>query len=463
MKKSVTILLVMFIFAFSGKAQNPLICDVTVASKACVNQEVQVVDTGGFGVNATYLWNFDGAVILSGSGCGTYYVKWETPGEKHITLNVTLGGFTCTAAKTIVVVVPPGIYNMTGGGVIFPGNPGVNVGLSNSETGILYTLRFNGSYTANRVQGTGQSISFGLQTVPGEYSAIATVVGSECMREMEGIAVVTSGAQQYICMVTFDTILSKNKIVWNKYPGYNISHYNIYKETYQNNIFAKIGEVPYTSMSVFVDPTSDPLVKSDKFSISASYSAGNEGEKSPFHKTIHLNINPGISGFNLIWNHYEGFDFLTYRIHRKHNEGVWEVIDSVASNVDSYTDLYTTSGVNTYYIEVLRPEPCNPSDKSNENLSVISNTASAAPLGIGEGATPGFLVYPNPVSEKLNLVVPGNSVFQVEILRLDGVTVLNSVVQGPSAKLDVSDLAKSIYLLKITGDKATSVCKFVKN
>ena len=463
MKKSVTILLVLFIVAFSAKAQNPLHCDVTVASKACVNQEVQVVDTGGFGVNATYLWDFDGAVIISGSGCGTYYVKWESPGEKHITLNVTLGGFTCTAAKTVMVVVQPGIFNMTGGGVIFPANPTVNVGLSGSETGILYRLRFNGSYTAIVVHGTGQSISFGQQTAAGEYSAIATVDGSDCMRQMEGIAVVSTGAQLDICMVTYDTTLSKNKIIWNKYPGFHVSHYNIYKETYQNNVFTKIGEVPYASLSVYADPTSDPLIKSDKFRISATDSAGNEGEKSPYHKTIHLNINPGISGFNLIWNHYEGFDFLTYRIHRKHKEGVWEVIDSVASNVDSYTDLYTTSGVNTYYIEVLRLEPCHPSVKSSENRSVISNTASAAPLGIGEGATPGFLVYPNPVSEKLNLVVPGNSVFRVEILRLDGVAVLKSLVQGPSAKLDVSDLAKSIYLLKIMGDKATSVCKFVKN
>ncbi|MCX6304928.1 MAG: T9SS type A sorting domain-containing protein [Bacteroidetes bacterium] len=463
MKKSVTLIIVLFLAAFSVKAQNPLVCEITSAYKACVNEEVQVVDTGGFGVNATYLWNFDGAVIISGSGCGTYYVKWETPGEKHITLNVTLGAYTCSAAKTVVVVAQPSIFNMTGGGVIFPGNPAVNVGLSGSETGILYTLRFNGSFTANRVQGTGQSISFGLQTVAGEYSAMATVVGSNCMREMEGIAVITSGALQNICMVTFDTTLNKNKIIWNKYPGFNVSHFNIYKETYQNNVFAKIGEVPYTSMSVYVDPTSDPLVKSDKFSISASYSAGNEGEKSAYHKTIHLNINPGIAGFNLIWNHYEGFEFLTYRIHRKHDPGAWEVIDSVASNVDSYTDLYTTSGVNTYYIEVLKPESCNPSLKGSENLSVISNTASAAPLGTREGATTGFLVYPNPVSEKLNLVVPGNSVYQVEILRLDGVAVFKSQMQGPATNIDVSDLANGIYLLKSTGDKATSVCKFVKN
>ncbi len=463
MKKSITILIVLVFIAFSVKAQNPLHCEITADSKACVNQEVQVVDTGGFGVNATYLWNFEGAVIISGSGCGTYYVKWETPGEKHITLNVTLGAYTCTATKAVLIVAQPGIFNMTGGGVIFPGNPGVNVGLSGSNPGIIYRLRFNGSFTSNVVTGTGQSISFGLQTVAGDYTCIAKVDGSDCMREMEGAAIVTSGAYQNICMVTFDTTLSKNKIIWNKYPGFNVSHFNIYKETYQNNVFAKIGEVPYSSMSVYVDPTSDPLVKSDKFRISASYTTGIEGEKSPYHKTIHLNINPGISGFNLIWNHYEGFDFLTYRIHRKHSEGAWEVIDSVASNVDSYTDAYSNAGITTYYIEVLRLESCHPSLKSDEVLSVISNTAAAAPLGIGETGRPDVLTYPNPVHDIVNIVLPGNSAYQVELFRPDGVAVFKTTITGPKAEINVSGLPNAMYLLKVTGENIVSVRKFVKN
>ncbi|MFZ4521900.1 MAG: T9SS type A sorting domain-containing protein [Bacteroidales bacterium] len=463
MKKSITILVVLVLTVFSLKAQNPLHCEITADSKVCVNQEVQVVDTGGFGVNATYLWNFDGAVVISGTGCGTYFVKWETPGEKHITLNVTLGAFTCSAAKAIVVVPQPAIFNMTGGGVIFPGNPGVNVGLSGSNPGIIYRLRFNGSFTSNVVQGTGQSISFGLQTVAGNYTVIAKVDGSDCMREMDGTAIVTSGAQQNICMVTFDTTLSKNKIIWNKYPGFNISHFNIYKETYQNNVFAKIGEVPYTNLSVYVDPTSDPLVKSDKFRISASYSSGIEGEKSPVHKTIHLNINPGISGFNLIWNHYEGFDFLTYRIHRKHSTGAWQVIDSVASNVDSYTDIYSESGVSTYYIEVVRQEPCHPSFKAGESLSVISNTAAAAPLGMGENSSDGILAYPNPVNEKLTLLVPQNTLCQLEILRLDGVSVMRDEIAGTRAVVNVAGLPGGLYLLKITGEKSVYIRKFLKN
>jgi hypothetical protein len=330
----------------------------------------------------------------------------------------------------------------------------------------MYKLRLNGQYTGVVVQGTGQHISFGLQTVPGNYTAVARPDGSECLREMEGVAVVTTVTPplaQFICMVTFDTASGKNKIIWNKHPGLHLAHYNIFKETYQNNVFSKIGEVPYASLSVFIDTTSDPLIKSDKFKMSATDSAGHESEKSPFHKTIHLNINPGIFGFNLIWNHYEGFEFLTYRIHRKHSTGAWEVIDSVASNVDSYTDFYSASGVTTYYIEVVRPEPCTPSLKSSDYLSVISNTAAAAPLGIGEAGGAGITVYPNPVSDMLNLILPGQFSYLCEILRLDGATAFKGRVEGPRAQVKLDGLAGGLYILKLTGDNTVAVRKFVKN
>jgi len=466
MKKSYTFILLFVLVALSVKAQNPLNCDFTVAEKACINQEVKVIYTGGAPSNATFLWNFDGAVIISGTGQGTYFIRWETTGEKHVTLSINFEGQTCTATRPVVVIEHPDIFHMTGGGALVAGSPGVGVGLSGSQTGIIYKLRLNGQYNGNVVAGTGQAISFGLQSVPGNYTAVARVDGSDCLREMEGVAVVTASEpplQQYICMVTFDTTFSKNKIIWNKHPGNHLSHYNIFRETYQNNVFSKIGEVPYSNLSVFIDTTSDPLIKSDKFKISVTDSAGNESEKSPFHKTIHLNINPGTFGFNLIWNHYEGFDFQTYKIHRKHNGGTWEVIDTVAGNVDSYTDWYTASGVATYYIEVIRLEPCNPTLKSDETIRVISNTASAAPLGTEDVSRTGIHIYPNPVTSDLNLVLPGSSVYHVEILRVDGTRVFNREIQGPGTTINLSELENGLYILKISGNNTVLVKKIIRN
>lgn len=467
--KTIYHLIILFVLiGFPGMAQVPgsFNCEFTVAPTACINQHVKVLYTGGASANATYTWNFDGAVIISGSGQGPYYVKWETTGEKHITLSIHFEGLSCTGTKPVHVIHQPAAFHMTGGGAVIPGTPGVLVGLSGSESGIIYKLRLNGQYTGATALGTGQVISFGPQLIPGNYTAVAKVDGSDCLREMEGVAVVTSlppPPLQHICMVTFDTATSLNKIVWNKHPGLPVLHYNIFKETYQNNIFTKIGEVPYTSMSVFVDTTSDPLIKSDKFKISVTDSAGHEGEKSLYHKTIHLNINPGIFGFNLIWNHYEGFEFKTYKIHRKYASGPWELIDSIASNVDSYTDFYTAPGITTYYIEVIRLEPCNPSLKSNEIMSVISNTAYAAPLGQDENKVEDVLIYPNPATDKITISMPGNISARFELLTLDGRTLTNGMISAPRSEIKITDLAKGIYLLKITGDKMAVVRKIVKN
>jgi len=44
-----------------------------------------------------------------------------------------------------------------------------------------------------------------------------------------------------------------------------------------------------------------------KYEMTVSDSIGNESLKCPYHKTVHLEVSPGVAGFNLIWNPYEGF------------------------------------------------------------------------------------------------------------------------------------------------------------
>ena len=46
---------------------------------------------------------------------------------------------------------------------------------------------------------------------------------------------------------------SQNLIIWNKPVTIGIESYYIYRETSVSNEFEKIGEVPYDSLSVFVD------------------------------------------------------------------------------------------------------------------------------------------------------------------------------------------------------------------
>jgi len=67
----------------------------------------------------------------------------------------------------------PTAYNVTGGGEYCEGEPGLEVGLDNSEADAIYTLYQNNQPIITDVQGTGSALSFGLQS-QGVYTVSGT-------------------------------------------------------------------------------------------------------------------------------------------------------------------------------------------------------------------------------------------------------------------------------------------------
>jgi len=453
-----------------GFAQAALLnCDFTVPQTTCLHHEVTVTYTGGASANATYVWDFDSAAVLSGSGQGPYVVRWETPGDKNLSLTIELEGQTCTNYRVTHVAPDPEIFQMTGGGVVVPGGPGVPVGLSGSQVNVIYKLYRNSVYTGISVVGTGQPLGFGLMTEPGHYNATGRMDGTDCIVEMSGIAIVTLEGGgippvQPICMVTFDTISLKNLVVWNKVPSPHLSHFNIYRETFQNNHFEKIGEVPYNAFSTYADTSSFPLVKSDRYKLSVTDSAGVESEKCLPHKTIHLNISAGIYGFNLIWNAYEGYEFLTYNIYRKFGTGPYEMIAQVASNITSYTDFYSQLGFVTYYIEALRLEPCNPSLKETGYVSASSNYATATPMGVSHNGSGKVSVYPNPAEQYVNIELDGLNMgtVQARLISAQGQVLISQQVSAPKDRISLESIPAGLYFLQMEGNGLNVVTKIVK-
>jgi hypothetical protein len=455
--------------AGTAPAQSLINCDFTVPEAACVNQAVTITYTGGVSPNALYIWHFDDAVVLSGSGQGPYVVKWETVGLKNLSLAIFWEGDSCMNFRTCHVMPFPDLFEMTGGGVVVPGGPGVPVGLSGSQPNVIYKLFRDGVATGITVVGNGQPISFGTFTEPGHYKASARFDGSECTNDMNGVAIVIleGGVPpvQPLCMVTFDTVNLANLLVWNKIPGDHLLQFNVYRETFQNNHFEKIAEVPYNNFSTYLDTTAFPLVKSDRYRLTVTDSAGVEGEPCPPHKTIHLNISPGIYGFNLIWNPYEGYDFLTYNIYRKLGSDPYELLAQVASNVTSYTDFYTQPGLATYYIEALRPEPCNPSLKEAGLIASISNFATSAPLGVKGQTAARVTIYPNPAADFVNVSVEGSGQGAVEalILTQQGQVVSKQTLLLPASRISLQAIPAGLYFLQLTGKDLNLVTKIIRN
>lgn len=81
-------------------------------------------------------------------------------------------------------------FIVSGGGWYCENDSGQVVGLESSEAGITYELLRNGISTAISLDGTGDSLSFGIQEDAGEYTVIAINPSTGCMNEMTGSAII---------------------------------------------------------------------------------------------------------------------------------------------------------------------------------------------------------------------------------------------------------------------------------
>ena len=119
---------------------------------------------------------------------------------------------------------------------------------------------------------------------------------------------------------------------------------------------------------------------------------------SDFHKTMHLTINQDVGQtWSLIWSHYEDFTFGTYNIYRGTRPSNISLLTSIASNLNSYTDLAPPARLLYYQIEVVSPAGCSPAKSSYDNSrSNIMDNGEGTGLADAHGIELRFEIYPNP-------------------------------------------------------------------
>ncbi len=155
------------------------------------------------------------AVTLSGSNTGINYqlfrgaatVGAPMPGTGALLnfgVQTTGGNYTVVATNpatgcstsmsgsaTITVDPLPATYTVTGGGSFCAGGSGVNVLLSNSQSGVNYTVKLAGVPSGSAMGGTGLALDFGPRTAPGTYIVEATDATTSCLSTMAGSAVIS--------------------------------------------------------------------------------------------------------------------------------------------------------------------------------------------------------------------------------------------------------------------------------
>ncbi|MCB9198798.1 MAG: T9SS type A sorting domain-containing protein [Flavobacteriales bacterium] len=420
----------------------------TLASCGMADGAITANVTGGTGPYS-YSWsNGSSTATANGLAAGTY------------TLNVTDAN-SCPKSKTYWLSNNGGPV-ITIDQVIQPACEGGNGMISVSVTG--GTMPYNYLWSDGS---TGQNL---VSAAIGEYTLTVTGAGG-CQgiaySELQGINL--NAAE--ICLVTVDLPTNGNLVVWTKDYGLGIAEYEIYKETAIFNEFQYLNTVPFDSLSQYVDLAANPGVHAYKYKVRTIDSCGNASDFLALHKTIHLNASLGTSNEVVLnWDDYIGIDYTKFYIHRNHPSTGWEIIDSVASNVYTYSDAnYPGLTGLEYSIVVLPDAPCT-AEKAQDHNSTRSNKVTiaggATPDGIDENGMNSLVVWPNPNDGLVNIsVADAYGTMEITILDLNGKVVRNyPVVRGvTNQQLDLQDLGDGVYFLRATIDGAVSIVKLIKH
>ena len=263
---------------------------------------------------------------------------------------------------------------------------------------------------------------------------------------------------QQVCIVGMDSLSNFNRVVWEKPISDGIDYFNVYKEGSAANVYDLIGSVPYDDTAVFVDVNSNTAVQAYRYKVSIVDTCGTESALGAFHKTIHLTINQGVGQtWNLIWNHYEGFGFPSYNIYRGTDPSNISLLTTIASNLNSYTDLNPPGGTSIYYqIEVVNTNGCDPLKATDYGVS-RSNIATVEVVNNIELTTEQISIYPNPTTDQITIQSESvlNNTFK--IYDQQGREVINGKLTGKNTEVSLGKLSRGTYTIQVDGNYKPAV------
>ena len=116
----------------------------------------------------------------------------------------------------------------------------------------------------------------------------------------------------------------------------------------------------------------------------------------------------------------------------------------------TYSHTFTSPGVNTYH--------CSPHPDSMYGTVTVTATA-----GISENRLLNFSMYPNPVSDLLNIQLPSASnKAEVVIFDYTGRLVKSKIITLNDGGINVNNLSNGLYLIRVSSNTKVGVQKFIK-
>ncbi|MBI4649160.1 MAG: T9SS type A sorting domain-containing protein, partial [Bacteroidia bacterium] len=412
--------------------------------------------------------NGTASAVISG-GVSPYSVLWSTGDTSASLSGLPAGSYTLTVtdANGCIKVKSTGININAAGGPQVVTDSVINTGCSSSDGAMYVTVTGGALPYTSFLWSNGETIEDISGLSSGVYSLTVTD-SAGCQGIFSDSVSSIVPMYQPICLVSVDSAAGKNFIVWEKVQETGIDHYRIYRESNTAGLYYIIGTASANNLSEYIDEQSYPKVRAYRYKISAVDPCGNQSPLSSHHKTIHLTMNQGIGqSYNLIWDHYEGFPFGTYLIYRHTNQTGWEVIDSMPSNLTSYTDWPPSMGQLYYRISVLKNDSCYSSGDLKEQGGPYSQSFSnlddnGIPVNIysTHHNVLNINMYPNPSRDEV--IIEGLQAGKIELMNIQGQVIKNIDVSNTKTWLDISKLSGGVYTMRIITNDGIIVKKLIK-
>jgi hypothetical protein len=300
---------------------------------------------------------------------------------------------------------------------------------------------------------------------PGFYSVSVTGT-SGCVTVLGGTVESTLPDPIEICLVTVDSTTNTNLVVWEKPITTGIDHFNIYRETSQAGLYQLVDSVPYADESIYNDLVASPNVRSWRYKISSVDDCGNESELSLSHKTIHLVISHGLgSDINLFWDSYEGFNYSNFILRRHTDADGWTTIQTMPTNLFTYTDQPTTTDGLFYEVTVAAPSTCSTTKMAQDFNTTRSNRdnrlSTGQPNSISELLNQVVNIYPNPANNFVTIENGSSQIIEARILDQTGRMISSTVLVPGQTKIDCGKLAMGVYNIELHSQGVKTLKRFV--
>jgi hypothetical protein len=340
----------------------------------------------------------------------------------------------------------PVMFDLQGAGTYCEGEPGSEITLSDSETGVFYELFKDNITTGLTVAGTGESISFGLFTETGIYSATGNT--DHCSENMIG--------QVYVHMIPAQGQASEPVGPENPCND-EISEYNTPGAANADSYIWTLQ--PSEAGILTPDGNSCTVDWEGSYSGTAFLSVTGENTCGMGAQSNDLGIivrpapSPSVAGLDFVCDNTESEYFTVNNIESSYS---WEVAGGTI-----------ISGAGTSQIKVLWGNPGMGSVQVTEINDIGCDSTSAEfpvtidnCIGISETDPGKVIATPNPFSEKLHF--SGLNDATVRIFSSQGKEVMSVDHLNGTSELNTSELINGFYLVRVDQQGNCRVFRLVK-